>query len=818
MLLASVALSDANRSFDKLYDYAVPILDIEKAAPGVRVLIPFGPKNKTRVGWIIKVWEGEPDIRVKEISQFVDDAPLLINEMIKLAKWMKTRYFSNWGDCIRLMVPAGLNLKKHIILVINKEALKSLENLESDIPLSQAQKSILEKLNKSNKGLPEQDVITSEEDKNDVNYLLDKGLIIKNETYSQIVNEKTVKAVVPAISKEEFDSLADAGKVRSINFIRIMEVLFVEEICALQDLLLIVGVNHGTVRSMMKKGWVSYCEMEIERDPFENIEYAPHEQVDYTEDQKKVLDETMPLLNENGLKEALLHGVTGSGKTEIYIRLIEEVIKNKKTAIVLVPEISLTPQMTGQFIGKFGNRVAVQHSRLSQGERYDQWRKIKNGQIDVVIGARSAIFAPLTNLGIIIIDEEHEHTYKSEITPKYDARHVARARCNINGCLLVLGSATPSVETYYRALNNRINLLEMKTRPNSMPLPQTILVDLREELKDGNRSIFSRRLEEELVQNKKNGEQSILFLNRRGFASFLQCRECGYTIKCPQCSVSLTLHTYDKRLICHYCGYAEAIPRTCPECMSNNIKEFGSGTQKIEEELINHEAGFRVLRMDMDTTSGKNGHQKIINAFRNKEADILTGTQMVAKGHDFPNVTLVGILSADAMLFTSGYRASERTFQLITQATGRAGRGHKPGRAVIQAYNIDDYAIQTALTQDYEEFYQKEISMRMKITAPPFCHIGLIEVSGEDEKYARRTLEELKGKIIGIYCQTTGFECSDIMPAPIFIVRNRAKWRIIIKLASINTLVHLINEVLNIFPKLKATGTYLNVDIDPASM
>ena len=253
MLLASVALSDANRSFDKLYDYAVPILDIEKAAPGVRVLIPFGPKNKTRVGWIIKVWEGEPDIRVKEISQFVDDAPLLINEMIKLAKWMKTRYFSNWGDCIRLMVPAGLNLKKHIILVINKEALKSLENLESDIPLSQAQKSILEKLNKSNKGLPEQDVITSEEDKNDVNYLLDKGLIIKNETYSQIVNEKTVKAVVPAISKEEFDSLADAGKVRSINFIRIMEVLFVEEICALQDLLLIVGVNHGTVRSMMKK-------------------------------------------------------------------------------------------------------------------------------------------------------------------------------------------------------------------------------------------------------------------------------------------------------------------------------------------------------------------------------------------------------------------------------------------------------------------------------------------------------------------------------------------------------------------------------------
>lgn len=820
MLLASVALSNANRSFDKLYTYKIPISELEKAAPGVRVLIPFGPKNSTRIGWIIELKEGEPQFEVKEISRFLDDAPLLNDEMIKLAKWMKTRYFSNWGDCIRLMVPSGMNLKKNIIYKINKKVVNE-DNIEKSkiySSLSKSQQVIIDKLTKSNDGLPEKEIITDEEAGNDVINLLEKAFIIKKETYSQAINQKTVKAVVPSISKEEFDSLSDAGKVRSINFIKIMEILYVEEICALQDLLLIAGVNQSTVRNMVKKGWVSYCEMEIERDPLEKIEFVPHKQVEFTEDQKNALDEAIPLLNRGELQEALLHGVTGSGKTEVYIRIIEEVLKNNKTAIFLVPEISLTPQMTSQFVGKFGDKVAVQHSRLSPGERYDQWCKIRNGEIDVVVGVRSAIFAPLKNLGVIIIDEEHEHTYKSEITPKYDARHIARARCNINGCLLLLGSATPSVETYYRALNNKIRLLTMKTRPNTMPLPQTFLVDLREELKAGNRSVFSRRLMEELVDNKNKGEQSILFLNRRGYASVILCRDCGYTIKCPHCSVSLTVHSHERRMICHYCGYTELIPRKCPGCQGYSIKEFGAGTQKTEEELRNHEAGFRVLRMDMDTTSGKNGHQKIIDAFRNKEADILTGTQMVAKGHDFPEVTLVGIISADSTLFSSDYRASERTFQLITQATGRAGRGEKPGRAIVQAYNVDDYAIQTALTQNYEEFYEKEITMRMKLMVPPFCHIGSIVVSAEDEKLALRTLERLKNEIFKKYGRIPGVECSDIMPAPIFIVRNRARWRIIIKLASINTLVQLINETLDIFPKLKAKGAYLSVDIDPVGL
>ena len=816
MLLAAVALSEATRSFDKLYHYKISLDEKTKPTPGMRVVIPFGRKNQLRSGWIIEVWDGEHEKKLKEIAQIVDQTPLLSEEMIKLVQWMRTRYFCTWGDAIRLMIPAGVNLKRQSWLKV-PESLAAHKN-ETNIELSPAQKIIIDRLVKSKDGMPEQEIAKIEENADDVKYLIDNGLIKKNEFFEQPVNEKTVKAVISSISKEEFYSLVDEGKVRNIHPIRVMEVLFSEEICTLQDILLIAGVSHGTIRSMAKKGWISYTEIEIERNPFENLECDIPKELILTDEQVKVLKEAIPLLNQNKLNEILIHGITGSGKTEIYIRLIEEVIKTKKTAIVLVPEISLTPQMTSCFTSRFGNRVAIQHSRLSQGERYDQWRKIKAGEVDVVIGVRSAVFAPLLNIGIIIIDEEHELTYKSENTPKYDARHVARARCNINGALLVLGSATPSIETYYRALNGKTKLLTMKNRPNSLPLPQTVIVDLREELKEGNRGVLSRKLEEELVKNKNNQEQSILFLNKRGYASFLLCRDCGYTSKCPNCSITLTVHTHDKQIICHYCGYSEPIIKICPNCESKKIKAFGTGTQKVEEELKNHSAGFRMLRMDMDTTSGKHGHKKILDAFRNKEADILLGTQMVAKGHDFPDVTLVGILSADASLFNNDYRASERTFQLITQASGRAGRGVKPGRVILQAYNIDDYAIQTAMIQDYEAFYQKEIEIRKIMNSPPFCHIGVIIVSGENQNDSKDSLAALITRIMEKYSKENMLECSDVLPSPIFVIRNRYRWRIIIKTGSINLLVQLMNEALDMFPKLKTGSTDISVDIDPASM
>ncbi|NLX63519.1 MAG: primosomal protein N' [Clostridiaceae bacterium] len=816
MLLAAVALSEATRSFDRLYHYKISLDEQYKAVPGMRVIVPFGRRNQQKAGWIIKVWDGEEENKLKEISQIVDETPLLSSEMIKLAQWIKTRYFCTWGDAIRLMIPAGVSLKKQRWLQISETV--DLDKVKIDIELSRSQKVILDKLANSKNGMPEQEFAKIEGSFEDISYLIEKGIVERREFFEQPVGEKTVKAVIPSISKEEFYNLVDEGKVKSIHYIRIMEVLFSEEICTLQDILLIAGVSHGTVRNMVKKGWISYTEIETERNPFDCTECNIPQKPVLTGEQENVLKEALSLLGQNKLNEILIHGVTGSGKTEIYIRLIEEAIKMRKSAIMLVPEISLTPQMISCFSARFGNRIAIQHSRLSQGERFDQWRKIKAGEVDVVIGVRSAVFAPLSNLGVIIIDEEHESTYKSENTPKYDARQVARARCNINGALLVLGSATPSVETYCRALSGKTKLLTMKNRPNSIPLPQTVLVDLREELKEGNRKILSRKLEEELVKNKNNQEQSILFLNKRGYASFLLCRECGYTSKCPNCSVSLTVHTHDRQMFCHYCGYAEPIPRICPDCQSERIKAFGTGTQKVEEELKNHPAMFRVLRMDMDTTSGKHGHKKILNAFRNKEADILLGTQMVAKGHDFPDVTLVGILSADATLFNNDYRASERTFQLITQASGRAGRGEKPGRVILQAYNIDDYAIQTALTQDYDAFYQKEIMMRKAMNFPPFCHIGVIVVSSENQDAARDSLAALRNQILMEYNKEDVFECSEVLPPPIFVIRKRYRWRIIIKAKSVNLLVQLMNHALDIFPRIKTGSAEISVDIDPASM
>lgn len=814
MLLAAVALSEATRSFDKLYHYKILPDGLKKAAPGMRVIVPFGRKNQLKSGWIIEVWEGEESKNLKQISQIVDETPLLSAEMIKLVKWIRTRYFCTWGDAIRLMIPAGISLKRQSWLVT--ESLADNKD-KTEIELSPSQKSILEKILKSKNGIPEQEFGKIEKSSEDIEYLIEKGLVKKTDFFEQSVNEKTVKAVIPSITKEEFYSLVDEGKVRSIHHIRIMEVLFTEEICSLQDILLIAGVSHGTIRNMAKKGWVSYTVIEVERNPFDSFECETPKELVPTDEQANVLKESIPLLSQNKLNEILIHGVTGSGKTEIYIRLIEEVIKTQRTAIMLVPEISLTPQMISCFRARFGNKIAIQHSRLSQGERFDQWRKIKAGEVDVVIGVRSAVFAPLSNLGIIIIDEEHELTYKSENTPKYDARQVARARCNINSALLVLGSATPSVETYYRALSGKTILLTMKNRPNSMSLPQTVLVDLREELKEGNRNVLSRKLEEELVKNKNNQEQSILFLNKRGYASFMLCRDCGYTLKCPNCSVSLTVHTHDRQIFCHYCGYSEPIQSICPKCQSDRIKAFGTGTQKVEEELKNHPAMFSVLRMDADTTSGKHGHKKLLNAFRNKEADILLGTQMVAKGHDFPDVTLVGILSADASLFTNDYRASERTFQLITQASGRAGRGEKPGRVVLQAYNIDDYAIQTAMNQDFETFYQKEIIMRKIMNSPPFCHIGVIIVSSENQNDAKDSLAALRSQILDKYKEKI-LECSEVLPPPIFIIRNRYRWRIIVKTRSVNVLVQLMNDVLDMFPKCKTGSADVSVDIDPVSM
>lgn len=500
------------------------------------------------------------------------------------------------------------------------------------------------------------------------------------------------------------------------------------------------------------------------------------------------------------------------GKTEIYLQLIDKVIKSGRNAIVLVPEISLTPQITDRFLSRFGDVVAILHSKLSVGERYDEWRRIKNGEVKIVIGVRSAIFAPISNVGIIIIDEEHDASYKSDSVPKYDAREIAEKIAISNNAVLILGSATPDVRTYFKALKGEYKLLELKNRILNARLPEVNVVDMRDELASGNRTMFSRILYGEIKKNLEKHEQIMLFLNRRGYSTFIMCRDCGYVVKCDKCDVAMTYHLSTNRLICHYCGFEHPNVMVCPCCSGKNIRYFGTGTQKVEEEIYKYFPSASVIRMDLDTTRTKNAHENILSKFKNEKIDILLGTQMITKGHDFENVTLVGVLAADSFINVSDYRANERTFQVITQAIGRAGRGEKPGRAVIQTYLPDEFCIQAAKTQDYKNFYNIEINVREKLNYPPFCDIIMCVLSGVVEENVKAEAS----KLYDIFSKY--FEVYNPIPAPISKINENYRWRLLIKLSLIEENVDRINLCLEEYSLVKIPGVKLSVDSNPNNM
>ncbi len=497
-------------------------------------------------------------------------------------------------------------------------------------------------------------------------------------------------------------------------------------------------ISPATIRSLEKDKTI---EIEITteyRNPVNHLKSKGYH-ICLNEQQQAVVDHIRKNIGEGINKTYLLKGVTGSGKTEVYMELIAKTIADGKQAIVLIPEIALTYQTVMRFYNRFGNRVSIVNSRLSNGERYDQYLRAKNGDIDIMIGPRSALFAPFEKLGLIIIDEEHENSYKSETVPKYHAREVAIERARVHGASVVLGSATPSVDSYYHAKCGDYELLELTERVQERELPSCEVIDLREELREGNRSIFSRRLQELLEERLEKKEQTMLFINRRGVAGFVSCRSCGYVAKCPHCDVSLSQHNLyqgqrGSKLVCHYCGHEEPMPTLCPSCGSKYIGGFKAGTQKIEELVKEKYPGARVLRMDFDTTRTKDSYEEILQAFANGEADILIGTQMIVKGHDFPNVTLVGILAADMSLHVSDFHAAERTFELLTQAAGRAGRGEKRGEVIIQTYNPEHYGVQTAKAQDYERFYEQEIAYRKLLSYPPVWNLMVLQCAGEKEE------------------------------------------------------------------------------------
>ena len=637
---------------------------------------------------------------------------------------------------------------------------------------------------------------------------------------SNRVKEKSVNFVTLKKDEDEIEFDIETGKLKSAKQIRILKFLLENGDALISDIEMFADGSRAIVNTLCKNGYTEIIEKKIERNPFEFKEIERTTKLTLTEEQANAFRTVCDSMDDMLFSEFLLYGVTGSGKTEVYLQLIEKALNEHKSSILLVPEISLTPQTVNRFIARFGKEnIAVLHSKLSIGERYDEWNKINEGRAKIVIGARSAIFAPVKDLGLIIIDEEHDSSYKSEMTPKYDAKEVARFMCKEANVPLLLGSATPDIDTFYRAKNEEIMLLELKNRANNASLPDIEIIDLREELAKGNKSMISTRLYGEIQKNLNAKKQTILYLNRRGFSTFVMCRNCGYTVKCKNCNINLTYHSNTNKLKCHYCGYEEKLVTKCPSCGSEQIRYFGTGTQKLEYEINKLFPNASTIRMDIDTVSKKNSHEQILEKFKNDNIDILIGTQMVVKGHHFPNVTLVGVIAADGSLNIDDFRANERTFQILTQVAGRAGRGEDKGRVIIQTYNPDNFSIECAKKQDYNLFYNTEISLRKQLKYPPFCDIILIGftsvIEKEVAKVAGKIHEYLKNRVLK---ENLGIILYKALPSPIDKIKNKYRWRILIKCKFGEEITDLINDVLEEFQKTKSKSTKITIDLNPNNM
>lgn len=617
------------------------------------------------------------------------------------------------------------------------------------------------------------------------------------------IKEKTEKNV---FLNENVD--IDINKIKSDKHKKVIQFLIDNKSAPKNVIKEILDVSDSILKTLEKNGFIEFKDIHISRNPLINKKIEKTEKLELTNEQKDVFNS----IDISSYDKYLIHGVTGSGKTEIYLQLIEKVLENGKNAIMLVPEISLTPQITNRFLSRFGDVVAILHSRLSPGERYDEWQRIKNGDAKIVVGARSALFAPLKNLGIIIIDEEHDHSYKSETTPKYDAREVATQLAFSYDAPLILGSATPDVKTYYEAQNGYITLLKLEHRVSKSGLPNIEIVDMRDELASGNKTVFSRKLYYAMKDAIKKKEQIMLFLNRRGYSTFVMCRDCGYVVKCEDCDVSMTYHLDDNRLICHYCGKTKQVATVCPECGKKNIRYFGSGTQKIESEIKKYFPEASVIRMDVDTTRVKNGHEMILSKFRDEKIDILLGTQMIAKGHDFSNVTLVGVLAADSSMNIGDYKANEKTFQLLTQMAGRAGRGDKKGTAIIQTYMPDEFCIETAKEQNYMKFYNKEINIREKLNYPPFYDIIITIITGQKEEIVKSEVS----KLYELFKKS--FSPYSPVPAPITKINGEYRWRILIKDNIDEFKIRDLDRIMNEYRKNQDSSVKVSIDINPNNM
>lgn len=776
-MYAQVIIDANHAEVDRVFDYRVPKQWEEEVCVGLRVMVPFGQRNTKREGYVIALTETTevPEGKIKGIVEILDEGrPILTPSILELAKWMKKEYFCTLNQCLQAVMPAGIRTKSVWYAELTgqtselsekeQQMIDVLEEQGGAVPLRELEQIFGNRTEYILRCLQEKKVVRLHQKTTRSTYKKEKQYVSLTE------NEELL---IAAKEKAEKDKRL-AGQLRVLSAISQGESLSVEELKEK------AAVTDSPIHTLLQKGVLVEQRRQEKRDVFQLEDYTPTQPFYPTPEQARALN----LLREEEQKAqkrpVLLHGVTGSGKTEIYMQLIEHVIMAGKQAIVLVPEISLTPQIMERFISRFGKRVSVTHSRLSLGERLDQWRKARDGEISIIIGPRSALFMPFSNLGVIVMDECHESSYISDVTPKYHTREVARKLSELTGALLVMGSATPDIDSYHRAVTGEFLLLQLKERTKGSHLPEVFVTDMRKELENGNRSAFGLPLQQAIRENLEKGQQTMLFLNRRGYSTFVSCRKCGEALTCPSCNVSYTYHASDKALVCHYCGKEVPVPKTCPSCGSHYIRYFGTGTQKIEEETRRLFPEASVLRMDADTTTGKNGHARILELFGKGKADILIGTQMIAKGHDFPNVTLVGILAADLSLNLGTYQAAETCFQLITQAAGRAGRGELAGRVFIQTYQPENHAIRMAAAQDYEGFYQEEILLRQAMEYPPFSHIFSVLITGEMEQEVILAAQRL-GAYMNHYAERAGCTVVGPAPAPLPKFRGEFRWQIFAK-------------------------------------
>ena len=773
--MVKVAVSAAPYSIDKPYSYLVPESLAAAAVPGVRVMVPFGRGNKESEGLILARVQ-EPKLPgSKAIRQILDSEPVLDKAGIDLALWMRGRYFCTVFEAVKTILPAGLwyGLREIWSLAMEPEAARPAA---VGIPGAWQVLDLLEKQGGKADIRVLRDALGDGAEK--PLKAMKKAEILACETDAKRkIADKSHRMVELAVNTEDAYALTEPKRRSAPARYEVVNFLATAGRTPAAEVSYYTGASARTLKAMEKAGLIAFSEEEELRVPSLD-DVGPGPEIVLNEEQQRAFEEILGRVQAAKPSVTLLHGVTGSGKTQVYLRLVQETLALGKTAMVLVPEIVLTPQMMRKFSSYFGSRVAMLHSSLKMTERYDQWKRIRRGEVDVVLGTRSALFAPLKNLGLIIMDEEQEGSYQSENVPRYDAREVAKYLCVREKAALVFGSATPTVETAWAAEQGSYQKALLRRRYNENALPEVLIADLRQEILNGNPGLISTPLRQELEKNLAAGEQSILFLNRRGSSRMLLCGECGYVPQCPRCSTAMTYHSANGRLMCHYCGHSEPAADTCPEC-GGWMKHVGAGTQKVEEELreLFPEAG--ILRMDADTTAG--GHEEILQTFERERVPILLGTQMVAKGLDFENVTLVGVLSADISLYVDNYRAAERTFSLLTQVVGRAGRGGKTGRAVIQTYTPGNDVIRCAARQDYDAFYESEIRMRRLRRYPPFADLFTVTVSGTEEGRVLRAAVSVRETLRQL-CRRPELAAGEPevlgpAPAPVVKVNNRFRYR-----------------------------------------